>query len=562
MSSHDHCCCGLWHLRRDMSLNKQTPAEPPSAAQPRLTSLGTAAQTLCASLVGTHMIVPHATPKEPVQINELDLAMMHFPGVTAHNFYHSTLDTRRVKDAFARVLTNNPVLAGRLRSKRRDASGQPVEVEVHFDGVVGVPFHAKEMDPLLEFELQGFRSDRSVAGHPMEWEQMVEKLGIRNAGTGASQIDAEQDRPLCAVTYVAGKSTSALTLSVSHLLGDGSTYFQLLKAWDQEVAAPGSTQPMLGRHAVLEVDREFKSRCTQWEQDALKAFYPERYKDGYLSRNLLEYHMVSTSLSDSVLKAIKAEQQEMIGDGVIFSTQDSLIAWLGGTLRAKWFAFTVDLRGRSEALPVNTLGNAFQTWYGVPEAGPLKFSALDVRRAIDARGADIRPALEHALSTGLEDSIDVNSWLKLQYLPTFGADAWKQVRALGRGSMPFLFRMNYHVMYQIERGENIMFSFGLLREQAERLAERWRSLGATSTVTSGTELLDALGDDHGALQAELGDPCDELFHDLPHGLTLEDVQQFRESYFGWRRGDDSGVMRKRNAPKMRGTTKSRGTTFF
>merc|ERR1719410_1604946 len=116
---------------------------------------------------------------------------------------------------------------------------------------------------------------------------MIEKLGIMNAGTGASQIDAEEDRPLCTVTYIVGRSTSVLTMSMSHLVGDGSSYFQLLRAWDEEVKAPGSTKPMGGRDAVLEVDRLFKSKCTEREVNALDQFYPEMYKDSYLSRNLL-----------------------------------------------------------------------------------------------------------------------------------------------------------------------------------------------------------------------------------------------------------------------------------
>lgn len=495
------------------------------------TSLGTRLRRAASSLTGRPEVVkPTHVPCEPIDINELDMAMIHFPGVTAHNFYHGSLDAARLKDAFARVLTNNPVLAGRLRSTERSASGEPVRAQVHFDGEVGVPFLSKRMDPVLEFELQGFKSDKSVARNPLEWELMVEKLGIISTGPGAAQIDAKEDKPLCTVTHIAGSSTSVLTLSVSHLIGDGSTYFQLLRAWDEEVGAPGSTSPMAGRGAALAADAQLKSRYTEWEQDALREFYPERYKDSYLSRNLLEYHMVSTSLNDSVLKNIKKEQLATIGEGVVFSTQDSLIAWLGNTVRAKWFAFTVDLRGRAECLPPNTMGNAFQTWYGVPSAGPGEFSALDVRRVIAAQGENIRPALEHALATGIDDSVDVNSWLKLQYLPTFGGCLWKQVRALGRGSMPFLFRMNYHVMYQIEKGEYIMLSFGLVEEQAGCLSQRWEALGATSTVTSGQQLLDAIGDSHAALHEELGRPLEDLFQLVPGGLTLEEIQEYRDSY--------------------------------
>lgn len=508
---------------------------------------------------GPEMIMPECVPTDPIQINELDLAMMHFPGVTAHNFYVGGLDASRLKDGFARVLTNNPVLAGRLRSTKRSAAGEPEEAEVHFDGAIGVPFNALQMDPVLEFELQGFKSDRSVAKNPLEWEQMVEKLGIMNTGPGSEQIDAEDDRPLCTVTFITGKNTSVVSLSVSHLVGDGSTYFQLLTAWDQEVESPGSSKPMAGREAVLEVDRQFKSQYTEWEQNALEEFYPDKYKASYMNRNLLKYHMVSTSLNDAVLKKIKGEQQAKIGEGVIFSTQDSLIAWLGRILNAKWFAFTVDLRGRAEALPRNAAGNAFQTWYGVPEAGPEGFSALDVRRAIAAKGTNIRPAMEHALQTGMDNSIDVNSWVKLQYLPTFGGELWKQVRALGRGSMPFLFRMNYHVIYQIEKGEYIMFNFGLLEEQAEQLVEQWQSLGATSTVTSGRELMEAIGDSNGTLQDELGKPLQ-----LPHGLTSKELQDFRDSYQDWRNGITTKKRPNNDTtPKQSAFhTKSRGTSVF
>merc|ERR1712129_57984 len=146
--------------------------------------------------------------------------------------------------------------------------------------------------------------------------------------------------------------------------------------------------------------------------------------------------------------------------------------------------------------------------------------------------------MEHALKTGMDNSIDVNSWLKLQYLPKFGGDLWKQVRALGRGSMPFLFRMNYHVIYQIEKGEYIMFNFGLLEEQAEGLMEKWEALGATSSVTSGPELLEALGESQSSLHDELGSPLGSLFRDseLPCCLSTEELQHFRDSYQDWRTG--------------------------
>merc|ERR1719413_339615 len=118
-------------------------------------------------------------------------------------------------------------------------------------------------------------------------------------------------------------------MSMSHLVGDGSTYFQLLRAWDEEVKVPDSTKPMVGRDGVLEVDRQLKSKCTEQEISALNEFFPEKYHDGYLSRNLLDYHMVSTSLNASVLNKIKSEQKKMLAEGTVFSSQDSLIAWLG-----------------------------------------------------------------------------------------------------------------------------------------------------------------------------------------------------------------------------------------
>lgn len=163
------------------------------------------------------------------------------------------------------------------------------------------------------------------------------------------------------------------------------------------------------------------------------------------------------------------------------------------SIRSGRFSFTVDLRGRTEGLELNAKGNAFMTWYGVPERGAGSMNAMDIRRTINTAGAGSAPALEEALFSGLDHGIDVNSWVKLQHKPSFGGDFWKQVRAIGFGGLPFLYRINYHVVYQPIKGEYVMFHFGLTHQQAKDMAEAWKEVGEDKlSIVPGAKLLETI----------------------------------------------------------------------
>lgn len=419
-----------------------------------------------------YTIKPQKLPDAPVKLNDLDLSMMHFPGVTTHNFYKGHLETAELEAALSRVIDKNPGLAGRMRST--SDSG----LEVRFDGKLGAVFNVRPLPAEMESKLEKFDSE-TIANNPLEWEQTIEQLGIQNTGPGPDQID--KDAPLLAATYMQGERISTLSLSVSHLFGDGATKMMTLKAWDEEFKKPGSSVPMASRDKVMETDAFVKSSYTDWEQAAMKAFYPAVYEKHTLSRKIEDYNMVVVRIQEASMKKIKKAEAAKFEKGTIFSGQDALIAWIGNVLGAKWFSFTVDLRGRLEGLDLNAAGNAFMTWYGTPTS-PGEFNAMDIRKTINLKGLNNAKALEEALFAGLEDSIDVNSWVKLQYPPAFGGTFMKQCRAIGYGSLPFLIRLNYHVVYQVQKGEYIMFHFGLKDEEALKMELEWRKLGDRKSV--------------------------------------------------------------------------------
>mmetsp|Transcript_110763 Transcript_110763/g.286325 ORF Transcript_110763/g.286325 Transcript_110763/m.286325 type:complete len:477 (+) Transcript_110763:82-1512(+) len=428
-----------------------------------------------------YSIKPDRLPANTLPLTKLDLSMMHFPGVTAHNFYRGPLKVDELKASLARVVAKNPSLAGRIRSTEGDG------LEVHYENTSGCHFYIRTLPADMEAKLELFDSAK-IAERPLEWEALIEELGIANTGPGPVQID--QDAPLLTATYLEGKRVSTLSLSVSHLLGDGATKMNVLKLWDQEFAKPNSTNSLSGREAVEATDAQVKTAYSAWSQAAMEAFYPHIYEKHVLARDLKEYNMVVVRIREETMKKIKAAEVQKNEPGTVFSGQDALIAWLGNVLGAKWFAFTVDLRGRAEGLEKDAMGNAFMTWYGTPEKGPGQFSAMDVRNTIKSQGRNGAAALEEALFSGLEDSIDVNSWVKLQHQPQFGGNFLKQVRAIGSGALPFLFRLNYHVVYQPQGGEYVMYHFGLRDDQAMKLQLAWRKLGEDCVnCVSGVELM-------------------------------------------------------------------------
>jgi hypothetical protein len=255
---------------------------------------------------------------------------------------------------------------------------------------------------------------------------------------------------------------------------------KLLQLWDTEFKNPGSTAALSGREAVEETDAYIKRSYSDWVQAAMKAFYPRIYERHVLHRDIAKYNMVVVRIQEATMKKLKAAELATAEPGTIFSAQDALIAWLGNVLGAKWYSFTVDLRGRADGLKTCAMGNAFMTWFGTPEKGPGKFTAMDVRSTINSQGMNAAAALEESLFSGIDDSIDVNSWVKLQYRPSFGGECWKQVRAIGSGALPFVFRLNYHVVYQPQKGEYVMYHFGLREEEALKLQLEWQKLGEES----------------------------------------------------------------------------------
>ncbi|OLP97241.1 hypothetical protein AK812_SmicGene20425 [Symbiodinium microadriaticum] len=169
------------------------------------------------------------------------------------SFRHTTVchclrgvpDADLLREALQRVLTKNPVVAGRLRpSFGAESTWQPEGLEISFDGPLGVHFQVRPMSAELEAEVESLTGERCAQEFLHVHTELAEALGVGRVAFALDLIG--RDRPLCVATYTPGKRVSVVALSLSRLFGEAAALNDLLRRWDEEFAAPNSTAPLSG----------------------------------------------------------------------------------------------------------------------------------------------------------------------------------------------------------------------------------------------------------------------------------------------------------------------------
>eukprot|EP00438_Fugacium_kawagutii_P017848 Skav205679 [mRNA] locus=scaffold2818:68673:70055:+ [translate_table: standard] len=148
-------------------------------------------------------------------------AILMLPSITTVTFYEGTVDAEILRGMSEELVRANPWLAGELRRDR--ATGMvslwvPGEVQDFSKHFKQVRREALDMQmPLMDMR-------RSL-------EDLTVKPGIQCVDVGPSE-------PLFTITLVETKSNNffALVVSMSHVLGDGFTYYRLYGALDQRPA--------------------------------------------------------------------------------------------------------------------------------------------------------------------------------------------------------------------------------------------------------------------------------------------------------------------------------------
>eukprot|EP00439_Symbiodinium_sp_Y106_P007347 s1842_g1.t1 len=188
------------------------------------------------------VLEPDHVPQLPVRLSEHDFSFRH---TTVCHCLRGVPDADLLREALQRVLTKNPVVAGRLRpSFGAESTWQPEGLEISFDGPLGVHFQVRPMSAELEAEVESLTGERCAQEFLHVHTELAEALGVGRVAFALDLIG--RDRPLCVATYTPGKRVSVVALSLSRLFGEAAALNDLLRRWDEEFAAPNSTAPLSG----------------------------------------------------------------------------------------------------------------------------------------------------------------------------------------------------------------------------------------------------------------------------------------------------------------------------
>lgn len=415
------------------------------------------------------MVAPRALPPQPTDLTQFDQTLSTAPAVTMTFIYQETVDGRRLREAFAQVISNNPDFAGRLRSK-------PAQ-QIHFDGPVGCPFEevalaVDEADRLVAY------SPRTIAEDVSQHLDLFQRLDC-SVGRGITLLDTSD--PICAArlakgTTSIGEGVTVVSLSIAHMVGDAFTLFALLKAWDAEYSAPNSTRPM-GNPRVNVPQSNMTCCCAlasmKWFAGLIKG------QNAAKKRQALDPGLVAT-VPKARLAALKVPQDTTLLDtNVHISTNDAVVAWLAQTLGAKLVMVQKNMRG-SDGIPKEVLGNVVDgVTFGATGGA---WSSMGVRKQVLKPSG---PRNVNCCTVGCFEKskwIVTTTWGKIQHTPMFGTRG-------PRLSVPSVdqwikYMMTTTVLVDANDDTTLLIQSGLSPHQLGRLKKALEDLGTDVICSS------------------------------------------------------------------------------
>ena len=172
-------------------------------------------------------------PSDPLTLTEWDKTMMTWPGVTTCTIFNGKADAVLFKEAYTRVINQNPPLAGRLVMV---PSTQMLQIS-YTEQEKGCPFDVVKLSNEQESKLSSYTANASAAVvNSVAIEDLFEEFDMKQTQSGTIQI--EQKDCLSCMTVFVGETVSVISFSVSHMVADGFAYYRLLKSLDQEYQSP------------------------------------------------------------------------------------------------------------------------------------------------------------------------------------------------------------------------------------------------------------------------------------------------------------------------------------
>lgn len=492
---------------------------------------------------GGDVLRPGALPTKAVRLPDLDGGLR---STTLCFCLRGRPTAAALREAFGRAVEKNPVVAGRLQPCPAKPGRLHSGIEISFDGPVGCHFYIRPMGASVEREVE--RLDAEGYARRFLWVNtvLVELLGVEAVGFALDLVG--EDCPVCCATFCPGERVSVVALSMSQVLGDMWSFFQLLRCWDEELHEPGSSAPLPGASCaeplplslqpprpswlwqVFELTQQLWSSwlrslgpcCSSRTSDgggsgggSLAAaaaggvgggsaqgrpFEASRPPAPAAGRN--EFHIVAVSVPEDALSTLRAAAVASASSSPAASLAsppptagEMLGAWLVVVLRARLVRLLVTARGRVADVPSTFFGQAsYFAQYATPESGGGGAAAgvvAALRQAADLRrGGDRREVVLAGGPLGHDEHASVEPWCEAQYVPRFGCF-----------EEPYLTFQLHHLWQRLPRHSLLRCAphrylschFVWRRDQATALSGGWRVLGAKAAcLISEADLLDAL----------------------------------------------------------------------
>jgi hypothetical protein len=423
------------------------------------------------------------------------------PNVSVLYFFHAQLDILRMKEAFGRVVSNNPDLAGRFRSK---PFGQ-----LSFAGAIGVPFHVVQLSDEHQARLESL-SAQQVAAKPVQSLDLWGEAGFGFSKWGEVCKDND-DNANCTITVAQGSALAVVALSISHAIVDGKAYYDILRAWDSEFDAPGSTKPMTVRFAWT------KKLVQPWHKDCCcvlagmcKFVGPLFKRMGLMKKqekidlaaiyaatgeqyNAMKGSALQVSNSKKLTRAYSAQTQRFAeGDAVHISGNDAHLAFLGNALKSKVVTQMMSARGpnpkiNGDPIPEDYLGNALVA-VGANSRSGGNFDAMHFRKGvklIESGNEGVSVCTHGCLS--YHHFTFATSWAKIQHKPKFGTRAGCHLQLPHVGEW-MVYGMNINLHVQTNNDSHLFIQNSLTQEQADSLKRACDDKGFTCTILSAAEV--------------------------------------------------------------------------
>lgn len=279
-----------------------------------------------------------------IDMHAAEPSMMRSPSVNTATMYRGGAPVAVIRRRLIQIIRKNPWLTARL---------------VHENGKYSFKYSG-DWDSDLVAEHLEFTEDRSLVLE-LDYESFTKKIERFIVPNGTSCVN--RNAPLFKVSVVQNPSGFAFIMSMSHCLGDGTTFYNIYGMFDGEIS---SVRPLI------------PERVLSYTEDVQKKSPMQRFFSSvpFIARVLLfiffepkktkaQIYKIQKSWVDAEKEsAMKAKQSsgkskgkgKMREDQVV-STNDVLVSWWARRAQFDFCLMAVNFRGRLQQLSRDHAGN-------------------------------------------------------------------------------------------------------------------------------------------------------------------------------------------------------------